>query len=151
MTPEQTFISVVSSATAAPRNDRARVELILFAQYHLFKARARGVSPTVGKDTVWRNFGHMAFNTIAVSVREDKRRPPPHWEPFEAIRLLDNVLRRQLVWSAVLQDGPKSMEEDRALLRVCMRRTVEALERADIPLTAKRELRAQGDTIMSVM
>ncbi|GAA5893755.1 hypothetical protein JCM8208_001236 [Rhodotorula glutinis] len=107
-----TFISVVSSATAAPRNDRARVELILFAQYHLFKARARGVSPTVGKDTVWRNFGHMAFNTIAVSVREDKRRPPPHWEPFEAIRLLDNVLRRQLVWSAVLQDGPKSMEED---------------------------------------
>ncbi|GAA5936121.1 hypothetical protein JCM3775_003588 [Rhodotorula graminis] len=144
-----TFMTYVSSAAAAPPNDVGRNELIMFAQHHLFTARARGVLPSIGKGTVWYNFGHLAFGLVATCNAEDKKRKPPQWNPFEATVRLGDVLRRQLVTSAVWQAGPESRTQDVAILRTCTSRTVEAVERADIPLGAKSQLKATLEAILA--
>lgn len=147
----QAFIATVSSSTAEPPNDIIRTELILFAHFHLFTAQARGVSPKTGKGSVWRNFGHIAFSFVFTCYQEDKRGPGPQWKPFEATRRLYDVMRRQLVLSAVLHLGPESRTEDVVLVRVCTRRIVEEIERADVPVGAKVSLKVQAQAMLSVM
>lgn len=137
-----TAVSSTEASIEAFRN-----ELIAFAHFELFAASTS--PPPVETLSAWQDFGATAFNMIAACNADNAHGPPPRWSQFEACRRLDGALRRELVTAAVLRvcrDGriAISASEGKRLLKMCIERTVQEVERADLSQTAKDLLVGQA-------